>query len=319
MTTRTALKPVPDGTGWPNQPKPYNKEIHSELVQYMDRTGASLRDLVRGARINRTSLSQYINYRFEGDLPAFERKLEAFLRKKATVGTRICETTSFKTLNSLYEFSYSEKIMVAGIGESGTGKTFFAREIVRKHPNTTLITADPCKRSITRVVRLIQTNIRSSGEGCSDDILRGIIASLKESSQFLIFDESHFLSWDGMEIVRAIWDATGIGIMFLAQPKFYIQMKGRNSYIWDQIISRIMVARNLNTITRDDIKIISDSIHPKLPKGCISYLLEIAQKPGRLRVVTALLKQASEISEKNQLPLTVELLKDVKRLMHIWK
>jgi len=321
MTTQTAFKSLPGVTGWPEQPKPYNKEIHNGLIRYMDQTGASLRDLTKEIQKSRTSISQYINYRYEGDLASFERKIEVFLRKKdpKTVGNGTCETTSFRELYSIYEFSNSEKIMVAGIGESGTGKTFFARKIVRKHPNTTLITADPCKRSITRVVRLIQTNIRSSGEGCTDDILRGIIDNLKESSQFLIFDESHFLSWDGMEIVRAIWDATGIGIMFLAQPRFYIQMRGRNSYRWDQIISRIMIARNLNSITRDDIKLIAYSIHAKLTRSCITYLHEIAQKTGRLRVVTSLLKQAHEISERNKTPLTVDLLKDVRKLMHIWK
>jgi len=322
MKPQTAFKStVPDDIGWPDQPKSYNKEIHSELVRYIDRTGASLRDLVKEIRTNRTSLSQYLNYRYEGDLPAFERKIEAFLRKKApnTAGDGIAETSVFKTLMSLFNFCQSKSIMGAGIGDSGTGKTSAALEFVRKYPTATLITADPTRRSITKVLRLISHHVQSRGGGSSDDILNGIIERLKNIRTFLIFDESHFLSWEGLEILRAVWDATGVGICYLGQPKLYIQMKGQKSYLWDQIYSRIMISRNVNTITREDVSLIGDSIRPKLPKSCLNYLYEVAQKPGKLRIVTALLKQADEISKRKRIPLTVDLLKEVRRLMHIWK
>ena len=96
-------------------------------------------------------------------------------------------------------------------------------------------------------------------------------------------------------------------------------MKGNKAYLWDQIFSRIMIARSLNTVTREDVKLIADSIHPGLSKSCHNYLYEIAGKPGRLRVLTALLEQGNEVSKRQQIPLTVDLLKDVKKVMHIWK
>ncbi|MCK4577920.1 MAG: AAA family ATPase [Candidatus Marinimicrobia bacterium] len=321
MTTQTAFKPVIDNISWPNQSKYYNKEIHSELVRYIDRTGASLRDLVKEIRTNRTSLSQYLNYRYEGDLPAFERKIEAFLLKKApkTVGDGICETSVSRILMSLFNFCQTRRAIGAGVGESGVGKTTAMQVFARKNPNTTIITIDPTRSSITKILKLISHRIQSTRGGSADELLNGIIDKLRNSRQFLIFDESHFLSWSHFEAIRAVWDATSIGIVYLGMPRLYSQMKGQKAYLWDQIFSRISIARSLNIITREDVKLITDSICPGLSKSCHNYLHEIVQRPGRLRIVTALLKQANEISQRQQIPLTVDLLKDVRKIMHIWR
>jgi len=321
MKPQTAFKPVIGNISWPNQSKYYNKEIHSELVRYIDQTGASLRDLVKEIRTNRTSLSQYLNYRYEGDLAAFERKVEAFLRKKApnTAGDQIVETGIYRTTISLLTFCQSHRAMGAGLGGSGGGKTTAAHEHARKNPNTTIITADPTRRSITKILRLISYRVQSRRGGSSDEILNGIIEKLRNSHQLLIIDEGHFLSWEGYELVRTIWDATSIGICYLGMPRLYSQMKGNKAYLWDQILSRISIARNLNTITREDVRLVSDFIHLGLQKSSINYLYEISQKPGKLRVLTALLKQADEVSKRRKIPLTVDLLKEVRRIMHIWK
>lgn len=323
MKPQTAFKStVPDGIGWPDQPKTYNPETHKHLVLYMDQTGVSIRDLTKEInKKTRTSFSQYLNFTYEGDVRKLEELIEAFLRKKApnTAGDGICETGIHKTLMSLFAFCQSRKAMGAGLGDSGGGKTTAARVCARKNPNTTIITADPTRRSITKILRLISYRIQSTRGGSSDEILNGIIEKLRNSRQFLIIDEAHFLSWEGFELVRTIWDATSIGICYLGMPRLYTQMKGNRAYLWDQILSRISIARSVNTITREDIKIIADSIHPSLSKSCNNYLHEIAQKPGKLRVMTALLKQAVEVSKRQRVPLTVDFLKDVRKLMTVWK
>jgi len=324
MKSQPAFKPImPKDGSWPDQPKPYNKEILNGLVRYMDETGASLRDLTKEIpkSKSRTSLSQYLNYRYEGNVQELERNIEAFLRKKSqnTAGDGICNTSIYKTTMSLFDFCRSQRVMGAGVGGSGGGKTTAALEFARKHPNTTIITVDPARGSVTKILRLISYRVQSVRGGSSDETLNMIIEKLRNSHQFLIFDESQFLAWSHFELIRAIWDATGIGIVYLGMPRLYSQMKGNKSYLWDQIFSRISIARSVDTVTRDDVKLISDSIRPGLQKSCHNYLYEIAQKPGKLRVMTALLKQAIEVSKRQQIPLTVGLLKDVRKIMHIWK
>jgi len=324
MKSQPAFKPIiPEDVSWPDQPKPYSKETHSGLVRYMDETGASLRDLTKEIpkSKSRTSLSQYLNYCYEGNVQELERGIEAFLRKKApnTVGNVICETGIHKILMSLFAFCQSRRVMGAGVGYAGGGKTTAARVFARKHPNTTIITVDPTRGSVMKILRLISQGVQSTRGGSADEILNGIIDKLRNSRQFLIFDESHFLPWSGFELVRTIWDATNVGICYLGMPRLYGQMKGNKAYLWDQIISRITIARSVNTITRDDIRLVSDFIYPGLQKSSVNYLYEIGQKPGKLRVVTALLKQAVEVSKRQRVPLTVDLLKDVRKIMHIWK
>ena len=323
MKPQTAFKStVPDNIGWPDQKKICDEETRKALILYLDQTRLSIRKLAIRLHRSHTSLSQYMNFCYEGDVGELEKDIQAFLRRNQApniVSDVICETDNHKILMSVFAFCQSRRVMGAGLGDSGGGKTTAAHECARKNPNTTIITADPTRRSSTKILRLISYRVQSIRGGSSDEILNGIIEKLRNSRQFLIIDEAHFLSWEGFELVRTIWDATSIGVCYLGMPRLYTQMKGNRAYLWDQILSRITIARSVNTITREDVKIIADSIHPGLSKSCNNYLHEIAQKSGKLRAMTALLKQAVEVSKRQRVPLTVDFLKDVKKLMTIWK
>jgi DNA transposition AAA+ family ATPase len=132
----------------------------------------------------------------------------------------------------------------------------------------------------------------------------------------LVVDESHFLAWEGFEALRRIHDSAQVGIVFLGMPRVYEAMRGtRSSYLYDQLYSRIGCKFHATGIEKADVQLIVDAICPNLPKACISLLFEVAQGAGRFRLMVKLLQKAIRIHKVEGVPITVELLKEVRSLL----
>jgi len=147
-----------------------------------------------------------------------------------------------------------------------------------------------------------------------DDILYSIIDRLKNWGRLIIIDEGHFLKWESFEIIRTIYDETQTGFVFLGTPKLYACMRGERNYSWDQILSRFTIKRSVNEITYEDVKIIVSQISPCLPKNCLDFLFQVSQEPGKLRVMTGLLKKAIEFHQIDGSKIDRNLLKELKKL-----
>jgi Uncharacterized ATPase, putative transposase len=126
------------------------------------------------------------------------------------------------------------------IGASGTGKTSAVNDWLFERWWATGfsvgITTKTCGAVLQKICRIL--NIHTS-QTISEAFDR-VISRLKGSKRMLIFDESHFLSWEALELLRQIHDSAGISIVLSGQPILYSQMKGtRKGYLFDQLYSRI--------------------------------------------------------------------------------
>jgi len=205
--------------------------------------------------------------------------------------------------------------MGAVVGPSGTSKTKTAKEYQRKNPNTIILTASPTRRGFSTILKALANSVAAySSSTALDDILRGVITKLKSSRRLVIIDESTFLRWETFEIIRNVFDAAGTGFTYLGTPRLYSQMRGDPRYDWDQIASRLTIRRTIQGITYKDVKIIADSIFPGLLKGCIDFFYSVSQQPGRLRVMTDLLKKAVKFHEVYGAKLDLNLLKELKNM-----
>jgi DNA transposition AAA+ family ATPase len=208
--------------------------------------------------------------------------------------------------------------MGAIIGPSGVSKTLTAKRYQERKQGVSLVTVDPTKKTLTSILRAIscQAGIGVGGMS-SDECLDRLIERFRDTDRLLIIDEAHFLNWEAFEVIRTIHDQAGIGICYMGMPRLYSQMRGGKGYLWDQILSRISFGRGISRIEKEDVKIITDSIHPGLQKNCLNYLHEIAQKPGRLRVMVKVLERAVEACKAEKTPITLDLLKRIKSILII--
>lgn len=323
METKAAIRPFVlslEGDQRSNKVNIYDEDLHERFVRWMERSGTSLRQLAPALRRSYTSISNYMNHKYEGDLARLEKDIHALLRRKEepwfnTKADGFCRISTSRLVWEALQYCQEKGEMGAVIGPSGVSKTRTAEEYHKRKSGTTLLTAGPTKRSYSSILRAIANGIGSSSGGISsDDLLSIIIDRVRNTDTLLIIDEAHFLTWEAFETARAIYDQAGIGICYLGMPKLYTQMKGRKSYLWDQIFSRISISRSVSRIEKEDVKLIADSIHPGLTKGCLNFLYEVAKEPGKLRVMTKLLKRAIEFHKTEKIPITLDLLKKMEHM-----
>ncbi|HUV59809.1 MAG TPA: AAA family ATPase [Desulfatiglandales bacterium] len=298
----------------------YDNDLHQKFVRWKEKSGTSLRKLAPMLRRSYTSVGNYLNYKYEGDLKDLERDILALLERKEGQGgkvkkERFCQIPVSTMIWEVLQTCHERRKEGSVIGASGTSKTWTALEYQDKNPGTILITASPTRRSLSSILHAILFRVGGGGVNTKlDDILYSVIDRLKSWGRLIILDESNFLKFESFEILRTIYDETQTGFVYLGTPKLYSRMRGDRNYDWDQILSRISIRRAVNEISYEDVKIITSEISPGLAKNCVDFLFQTAQEPGKLRVMVDLLKKAVEFHEVEGATLNLNLFKEIKKL-----
>jgi len=126
------------------------------------------------------------------------------------------------------------------------------------------------------------------------------------------------LSWESIEAVRRIHDATGIGICLMGQESLYGQMRGgRRSVLFDQILSRIGIRCHLKgDVGLEDVRMLVDTICPGgIDRKALEFLLHKANNAGRLRIMVKLLKKTHRVAMAENRQVTLELLREINQML----
>ncbi len=298
----------------------YDEELHKRFVMWKEKSGISLRKLAPMLNRSYTIIGQYLNFRYEGDLRLIEKDISKLLDRKEGHGLKskdqeFCWISASEVIWEVFQSCDEDGEMGAQISPSGTSKTETAIEYQRRNPSTILLTASPTRRSFSAILRALANDLGASSSNIAlDDIMWHVTYKLRGSKRLVIVDEAQFMKWETFEVLRTIYDATGVGFTYLGTPRLYSQMRGDTRYDWDQILSRITIRRSVSEINYQDVKIVTNSICPGLPKGCIDFLYQVAQEPGKLRVMIGLLKKAVEFHEIDGSEITFKLLEGLKRM-----
>jgi DNA transposition AAA+ family ATPase len=223
------------------------------------------------------------------------------------------ETTTARTIWGVLDHCHETPDMGLVIGASGIGKSRALQEYSDKEYSRyiTVTTCSIATRSLGSIVNQL-ARIFLCHSYSNYETIESIVRHLSRFRTLLIFDDSHFLKWEQMELIRSFYDRAGCGVAFIGQETLYDKMIGsRKTYVWDQLISRIGVHYRLEPPTEEDVEMICRGIYPGLGGKCLRYLFNRAKGPGKLRAVTKLLTKAAQVHAKEGVPLDVTLLKKI--------
>ena len=79
-----------------DEPIPDN-DLRERFVKWKERTGTSLRKLAPMLRRSYTSVGNYFNFKYEGDLKALERDIRTLLDRKEGRGAKVKEERFLQT------------------------------------------------------------------------------------------------------------------------------------------------------------------------------------------------------------------------------
>jgi len=186
-------------------------------------------------------------------------------------------------------------------GGAGIGKTRAMRQYALEYPNVFIMTASP---EVATVHPMLEELARAVGlEDCAGGsriISRAIRARLVAAKKpFLCIDEAQHLSLNSLESLRSIHDETEVGMLLAGNTMVYERLTGGARVAhFAQLFSRMGAQLHIRKPIPEDV--VSLAAAWKLTdEKSISYLGQIARRPGALRGVIKVLRLAIAAANGN--------------------
>jgi len=294
----------------------FDKELDDVAIQAIrDRVGAIIqKDGLTRARIAAEcgvpegTFGPWLNAKYAGDNASIAAKAAKWLElrevRKARAheeirapgfqGTRTAEAI-LTTLDHAQLFG--DLVLIAA--KPGSGKTMACEEHQRQRPRVHLATMRPSTRGVnTALVEVLAAMGEPEARGTPQVLSRRIISRVKEPGALIILDEAQHLSVQAVEELRAIHDATKVGIAFVGDERLTAVFDARD---YSQLRRRIgMRAKAPKSLDADAEMLarawgVADATE-------IKFLRAVAQKPGGLGGVTKILLAATRLAVAEQTP-----------------
>lgn len=280
-----------------------SRDLRTEVNEIQADSGLSQKSIAKEIGCSDTALSQWKNGIYPGDVPSLEAKIARWIdsyRERALSARSLPEAPTWVSTQSaervLAALGYAQ---IAGdiaivYGGAGLGKTTAIERYQLTSPNVWHATMTPATATVVPALEEIAEalGLKNIATGAAK-IRRAIVAKLKGTQGLLVVDEAQHLGVAALDEIRALHDATGIGLALVGNEAVYARMTGGNRAAYlDRLFSRIGKRVRLTRSTQADVNAIISAWKIE-PKECRQILHDIASKPGGLRGLTKVLRLAS--------------------------
>lgn len=292
-------------------------DIIQELERFSEEKQISFSKIAKGMGIGSSTLSEVRKGTYSGDREAILNKIESYLERHKEQMRRIdfvAETQVKKKVflainmikkyvasNARNEILGSAKIAYI-TGRAGIGKTYALREYVKNYgAKSIFITAENSDTANVIIRKIALAMKKDIDRRRIEEIKEEIKTTLKFTETIIIVDESEHLKPKVIDIVRAIADQTGIGLVFAGTEKLRTQILSQRAE-YEYLSSRAAVWMGVSELKIGDIDlIVRRFIKPELElykeeelRAIISYINNAVK--GSARILENLLGMAYSIA-----------------------
>jgi DNA transposition AAA+ family ATPase len=280
------------------------KEIREAVRCEARNTGMSQSRLAREAGLTYSRLKQWLAGTYPGQTKDIVKKLEYWLkgvaeRRAAASYGIITETPDWKPTptaeNIKTVLQYAHHMADIGIvyGGAGLGKTMTAQRYQEDYQNVWIATMTPsimsvsaCFERVAYAVGIVHIPTSASR------VENAIVSRITGSSGLVIIDEAQHLSVTCLDALRGLYDASGVGLVFMGNENVYTQLTGgsRKAH-FAQLFSRIGRQLRLAVPANGDIDTLLDA-WGVTDQQARALCREIGAKAGALRGLAKVLRQA---------------------------
>ncbi len=277
------------------------EDVRVAVQDEMARHGITQSAVAKESGVSASILSSWMGAKYQGDNDAVAQKLRAWLALRGTASAVVVPDVptwrSTPTSEEIWDaMSYAQTFqdIAAVYGGAGFGKTKTAEEYKRRGSNVWMVTGDPTTANVAVFLEEIALAL-----GLRDFPLhparlrRAIVGKLKGTRGLLIVDEAQHLSKLALEQARSLHDATGVGLAVLGNARVYDRMYGggKASEDFAQVFSRVGKRLPLRQPKEGDVRAIADHYGVKGADE-VRFLVDCSKRPGALRLVTKVLREA---------------------------
>lgn len=219
-----------------------NKGLVERARSYQEKTGITITEFAKEINYSRTALSQFLGGKYEPKNSDIESRVEAFLREKTgelgshseieAAPRKVAFLESTDAINIIGVCRAAQEFTGLGIivGRSGFGKTK-ALEYYANLPKVAYVECDDTMGQRDLVKAIERTIGIPTGYGSIWERVNGIRAFFNSNQGYLlIVDEADKLvskyTQKKMEILRAIYDQSDVGLIIAGEPKLEATIKG---------------------------------------------------------------------------------------------
>lgn len=269
------------------------QELIKNLIEYIESHadhGATWTSVAKAMGLSVSTLTQFRDEKYVGNVERIASKIDRFLkmeeeRRTGPQGIPFAATRNARTVMTMCDYAVTFGAMAMVTGRAGFGKTYALKEFARQNPNTHYILVNQTF-SFTVVLKRMCKALGLSPEGSSSEMYDRLVEKLAGSDRLFIFDEAQEFNFRSFEIVRNIYDETGIGIVLAGDHRLYERIQGIGSRMrtdrnFDQLYSRIKQHQVLKPFSAKDVGLILHSIFGEVPDEVVAYAAAEVRGSGR--------------------------------------
>ena len=278
------------------------RHLRGEVVTRARSLGLSKTEMQGRSGIPQGTFWQFLDGEYKGNWDNMLDRVANFLATldemnaaaaRVPVGPGFINTPTADRLTSALMFAQTMPAMVLAVLGAGMGKTFTAREYL-KRPVTWLVTMRPTTKSVQRMLQVIaqELEIAERGMGNLEDAI-GKKLQRNGRKPLLIVDEAQNLTDDAVNMLRYFLDAYGTGIALLGNEELYSRFGNSSPKpAFAQLASRFGMRMRQLQPTAGDIDAVVNAWNIADP-AVRSLSAALGRRPGALRQISETLKLAS--------------------------
>lgn len=274
--------------------------------------GISQAQVARESDLHASVLSQYMSGTYPGDNAGVERKLAAYLnarrereieRRRAAAAPEWVDTPTSRRILTALSWAQAEGDIAVIYGAAGAGKTKSIEQYRRTAPAVWVATMTPSSAGVAGALAELAEALGLEASGSPRTLFKALCKRLSETNGLVIIDEAQHLGVQALDQIRAIHDATGIGIALVGNEAVYARMTGGNRAAYlDRLYSRIGNRVRISPATQGDLQAVAAGWG--LPYAPLKDLLtDIASRGGAIRAVTKVLRRAAAMAASTGEPI----------------
>ena len=279
--------------------------ISDQVRMRLDK-GLTQSQVAQETGISEGALSKYLAGTYGADTNKLEAKLQKWLdmadRRSALAlaAPDWQETPSAQRMRGIIEAAHLTLDIGLIAGWPGMGKTMTARQYQATHPRVYMATMSPdtttVPAALEEVALALDLTVKPSQGG--NHMRRAIVRALTGKGALLILDEVQHLQHKTLEVMRAIYDQAGIGLVLMGNGTL-LDLVGGAGAVSSNDIKRPLAQLNsrsgfrvtVSHPSREDVAVIC-AAWGVTDKKSVDLLAKAAGRPGALRDVTKVLKSA---------------------------
>lgn len=277
------------------------EELKEQLKKFMGERGISANRVSLSLGLSSAVLSQYLKGVYQGDNSRVDEAVQDLLereRERRQMGRRemrFVETQEMRRIFEAMRIAHLEGEIAVVYGDAGCGKTTAVKHYAARYKDVILVEAD-LGLTAKILFKELHKRVGFDGKGSVHDMFEDVVSRLAGTGRMLVIDEAEHLPYRALELVRRLYDKSGIAVALVGMPRLVFNLRGKRGE-YAQLYSRVGVACKVNGLSEDDTELIVGEYLPGTNGVWMDFFRFSNQNARHL---TKLIHRAARIAEINE-------------------